>query len=200
MNSLSTRGNKAVSQALLSACLAGGVLVYSAATTAAGADQQRTDTDYQATSNAEQQQAQQSGQQQWQQQDEQRQTQQQQESAMGQRERSTDQAEAPDAVVSIVAITEVPVVDLEQLIDQEVINYEGENIGDVEKIVTNPDGTINGLIIGSGGFLGMAETELFVPADELQVTTDHVVWQTPLDQDALEKASQYQVEQYTAIE
>lgn len=207
MNSLSILGKKTLSQALLSACLAGGMLTYTGVAAAADGDQQQqqTQSDYQATSNSDQQQNRQQVQQQQEQQqgaamDQQPNIEQRDAGIEQQDAGSADQAEAPDAVVSVVTITEIPLVDLEQLIDQDVINLAGETIGDVERIITNPDGTIAGLIVGSGGFLGMWETELFVPAEELQITANNLVWQTSLDQDTLEDAPQYQLEQYTAME
>lgn len=115
-------------------------------------------------------------------------------------ENASDAEEAPAAIVSVVAITEVPVVDVEQLIDTDVINQEGETIGDVEQVVTNPDGTIAGLIVGAGGVLGIGETDLFAPATELQVTPDGVLWQTRLDEDTLAEMPQYQAEEYSIAE
>lgn len=105
-------------------------------------------------------------------------------------------AEAP-VIVNVVAITEVPVTDLE---DRDVINFRGENLGEVEQVVTNPDGTISGLVVGVGGFWGIGDKDVFVPADEVQVSGDYVVWETYLDEDTLEDMPHYQLEEYSIVE
>ena len=46
---------------------------------------------------------------------------------------------------------------------------ESDNIGDVNDLIVNDDGSITHAVIGVGGFLGIGEKDVAVPFDELQV-------------------------------
>lgn len=113
-----------------------------------------------------------------------------------QRDSSLEQVVEPAAIINVVAVTEIPV---EQITDREVINYRGESLGDVEEVVVQPDGSISGLVVGVGGFWGIGEKNVFVPAEEVRAAGDYIVWETFLDEDALEDMPQYQLEEYSAV-
>ena len=58
----------------------------------------------------------------------------------------------------------------DQVIDLDVKNAEGEDIGEVENIVIGPDGDVRGLILEVGGFLDIGDTHFMVPWEQVEVT------------------------------
>lgn len=130
-----------------------------------------------------------------------------QQAATGENSQQQEQQQAATAqqdaeavtVVSLVTIAETALApsDLE---GREVVNYNNDEIGDVEQIITSPDGTISGLVVGVGGFWGMGENDVFVPANELRAYGGKLIWETFLDEDQLEELPQYQDETYSAAD
>ncbi|UWR34579.1 PRC-barrel domain-containing protein [Sulfitobacter sp. W027] len=60
----------------------------------------------------------------------------------------------------------------DDLIGSNVYSDAGEKIGDVEDLIVNLDGTVEGVVIGVGGFLGMGEKWVAVKMDSLSTMTD----------------------------
>ena len=58
----------------------------------------------------------------------------------------------------------------ERLIGLDVRGAEGASIGEVDNIVIGPEGDIRSLIIGVGGFLGIGDTALKVPWNEVTMS------------------------------
>lgn len=80
----------------------------------------------------------------------------------------------------------------EEIQDRDVVNLEGEELGSVQEVVMDADGSINGIIVSVGGVLGMGASEIFANAEELEIEEDQLVWQTSLDQEALSERQEYQ--------
>lgn len=80
----------------------------------------------------------------------------------------------------------------EELKDRDVVNSEGEELGSVQELITGPDGEVTGIIVGTGGFMGAGERGVFAAAEEVEVQDDQVIWQTPMDQDALADMPEYE--------
>jgi len=82
----------------------------------------------------------------------------------------TDAAEGEE----VEAATEAEVaaqagVDAADLMGDSVENAAGDVLGDIETMVVAPDGTIEHVILGVGGFLGIGEKEVAVPWDRFTV-------------------------------
>ena len=60
----------------------------------------------------------------------------------------------------------------DDLICSNVYSDAGEKIGDVDDLIVNLDGTVEGVVIGVGGFLGMGEKWVAVKMDSLSTMTD----------------------------
>jgi sporulation protein YlmC with PRC-barrel domain len=58
------------------------------------------------------------------------------------------------------------------LIGQSVYNAKNENIGDINDLVTDRDGKIVAVLIGSGGFLGLGEKDVAVRFEDLKLARD----------------------------
>lgn len=74
---------------------------------------------------------------------------------------------------------------------RKVVNLNGEELGSVEEVVTDADGSISGIVLSVGGALGVGEADVFASTDEIQVTEDQLVWQTSLDEEALAQSDEY---------
>jgi hypothetical protein len=59
-----------------------------------------------------------------------------------------------------------------KLIGTKVVNTANETIGDINEIVLGKDGKVAAVIIGAGGFLGIAEREVAVNFDSLRMSRD----------------------------
>jgi hypothetical protein len=59
-----------------------------------------------------------------------------------------------------------------ELIGQTVYNSADEALGDVNDILWKDDGTIDAIVVGVGGFLGIGEKAVAVAYDAVEVTTD----------------------------
>lgn len=80
----------------------------------------------------------------------------------------------------------------ENIEDKEIVNLNGEEIGNVQEVVTDADGSISGVVVSVGGVLEMGGTEVFANAEDIRVSEDQLVWQTTLDEDALSERGEYE--------
>ena len=67
------------------------------------------------------------------------------------------------------------------LMGVDVIGAAGENIGNVDDVVADREGQILGVVVGVGGFLGIAEKDVGIPVDALtfdmeDVPDDEMAW------------------------
>ena len=58
------------------------------------------------------------------------------------------------------------------LIGQSVVNTQDETIGDVNDLVTDENGKVVAVLIGSGGFLGLGEKDVAIGFDDLRIVRD----------------------------
>jgi sporulation protein YlmC with PRC-barrel domain len=61
------------------------------------------------------------------------------------------------------------------LTDKDLIGQNGDNLGDIEKVVENTAEKKPYVVVSRGGILGFFETEYLVPVDQVAVTGDRVV-------------------------
>lgn len=85
--------------------------------------------------------------------------------------------------VKTVAVTDLSVEEIE---DREVVSSAGDNLGQVEKVLTAPDGSISGLVVGVGGFWDVGNKDIFVPVDQVKRSGEEIIWETDLTEEDLE--------------
>lgn len=85
--------------------------------------------------------------------------------------------------------------------DKEVLNLDGEKIGEVEDVVRSVVAGETGLVISVGGFWDIGDTERYFDIEQFRLEGDKLVLQTHLDEDAIEQADQfgYDSENYTSL-
>jgi sporulation protein YlmC with PRC-barrel domain len=80
------------------------------------------------------------------------------------------------------------------LIGSTVENPTGESLGDINDVVLSDQGTIDGIVIGVGGFLGIGEKDVAVNFDAIEKTVDadgNIVLTLNTTAEELEAAPQY---------
>lgn len=83
------------------------------------------------------------------------------------------------------ATTQMQQVDAQSLIGRDIVNAEGETIGEVDNVVIDADGQVRHIIVGVGGFLGIGEKEVALRWDELVVAADGESISVPYTRDQL---------------
>lgn len=88
---------------------------------------------------------------------------------------------------------------IESLQNKTVKNSAGEEIGEVKKVVANPERGEIGFIVTTGGVMGIGKKEMFAPADELSLSEDDIVWETNKDRSELKESAKYRSEGYVEV-
>lgn len=88
---------------------------------------------------------------------------------------------------------------LDELEGKEVVTAAGESLGSVEDVVASRQGDEAGFVVSVGGFLGIGASEVFVPADEVEIQGDRIVWQTSQSSRAIRRSQEYQADQYQSV-
>lgn len=77
---------------------------------------------------------------------------------------------------------------VEEFLDAEVYDQDGEQIGEVEDLIVGPEGVVKRMVIEAGGFLDIGDTHLAYPWENAQIETlDRVV--VSFDEDNVEDYS-----------
>jgi hypothetical protein len=79
-----------------------------------------------------------------------------------------------------VAVEEMKAVALgwsakKQILDKDVYNDSNEKVGKVEDMIVTPDKAVSYVIVGVGGFLGLARHDVAISAGQLKVQGDKLV-------------------------
>ena len=77
-------------------------------------------------------------------------------------------------------------IDADSLLGVDVVNAEGETIGEVDNVVIDADGQVRHVIVGVGGFLGMGEKNVALPWDQIVLAADGESVTVPYTKDQLD--------------
>ncbi len=79
----------------------------------------------------------------------------------------------------------------ERLLDMKVQGPQGEEIGDVEQLIIDPQsGKIDGVVVSVGGFLGIGEKQVALPWQEMQLAQENLI--SPATKEELEQAQAWE--------
>jgi len=76
----------------------------------------------------------------------------------------------------------------EELINGDVVDADGEDIGEVEDLIINTDGVIERVVIEAGGFLDIGDTHFAMDWDEVTMLDPDVI-SVPFDEDNIDDYS-----------
>lgn len=89
---------------------------------------------------------------------------------------------------------------IDQLEDQQVVNANGEEVGDVDQVVIRQDRSEIGVVVSvGGGFFGMGGDKVLIPLDDLSLQNNQLVWSSATDPAQVEQAGQYNPQEYQQI-
>jgi hypothetical protein len=86
-----------------------------------------------------------------------------------------------------------------QLAGTTVHNNLGQEIGDIDKLVMDPQSQALAAVISVGGFLGLGQKQIAVDVSNLYVDQNRVFLDTRRSEDQLENRPEYNAQQYQAI-
>jgi sporulation protein YlmC with PRC-barrel domain len=79
----------------------------------------------------------------------------------------------------------------DKLIGRDIQNTQNETIGEIKSVMINQSGTVDSVIVGVGGFLGMGEREVALGWKDLNVTNNGEKVTTALSKDQLKALPEY---------
>ena len=85
-------------------------------------------------------------------------------------------------------------------VDKDVVNTQGDKVGEVDKLVTYRQTAKIAAVIDAGGFLGIGEKSVVVPIEQLRPSGDKVVLDSTISADELKKGTPYEPSQFSALE
>ncbi len=88
---------------------------------------------------------------------------------------------------------------IDELRGREIVNANGEDLGDVDHVVVSRDQGKAGVVLSIGGILGMGAEKVMAPLDELHLQDDRLVWDTSRTKDELEDSADYQERNYNKV-
>jgi hypothetical protein len=92
---------------------------------------------------------------------------------------------------------EVSQLTVEELVDADVRNPDGETLGTIEDALLGEGGTIESLVVSFGGFLGFGERTVELSLDEVELLSDGagtIIAETSLQPEDLEARPDYEAE------
>jgi len=113
--------------------------------------------------------------------------------AMAQTQQNKSTTTAPStATMPAASATQV-----DRLVGKTVENPDGDNVGDIEAVYVKPDGQVDSVILGVGGFLGIGEHEVALKWNALTVSPDGKKITTTMTKEQLKELPEYEYKDKT---
>lgn len=84
----------------------------------------------------------------------------------------------------------------EELVGRNVVNRQGENVGEVESLVVQPKKNEVHAVISIGGFLGIGDRDVAIPLKDLEIGDDNVTLMSQQTKEDLEALPEYEDDQW----
>lgn len=84
----------------------------------------------------------------------------------------------------------------DEIIGRDVVNANGEDVGEVNDVVIAKDRDDMFLVVGVGGFLGMGEKDVALPLSDLRMSSDNVLLMSEKSEDQLKEMPEYKESDY----
>ncbi len=109
-----------------------------------------------------------------------------------QQDAQVQQAQSAD----VNALDEMKISELE---DQQLVNAEGKEIGDVERVVIGRDMSNLGVIVNVGGVWGIGAEPVLVPVDQIARVGDQLVWENGKSENEIQQARNYDPNNFLSV-
>jgi sporulation protein YlmC with PRC-barrel domain len=83
-------------------------------------------------------------------------------------------------------------INADKLIGQDIENPEGDDIGEIKSVILNQDGSVDSVIVGVGGFLGLGEREVAIKWSDLKVQDNGETIVASFTKDQLKAMPEYE--------
>ena len=84
---------------------------------------------------------------------------------------ATETEEAPKPVEGQIVLQSEDSMLANDLIGSTVYSPDNDSVGDINDVIVKLDGTVEGVVIGVGGFLGIGEKEVAVTMDQIELAS-----------------------------
>lgn len=106
----------------------------------------------------------------------------------------TAEVQPGQKVAGQIVLQDADTILVSTLIGASVENNQGEVIGDINDILANRDGSVKGVVIGVGGFLGLGEKDVAIEFNRIELVDDEDTVRLTLDvsEEELENAPAFE--------
>ena len=94
---------------------------------------------------------------------------------------ATAEAQPGQKVAGQIVLQDEDTILVSSLIGATVENNQGEEIGDINDILASRDGSVKGVVIGVGGFLGLGEKDVAIEFDRIELVEEDETVRLTLD-------------------
>jgi len=81
--------------------------------------------------------------------------------------------------------------DARKLIGRNIKNAQNETIGEIKSVHLDPNGKVDGVLVGVGGFLGMGEREVLLGWRDLQIDANGEIVRVNMTKDQLKAMPEF---------
>ncbi|MGD9536821.1 MAG: PRC-barrel domain-containing protein [Alphaproteobacteria bacterium] len=115
---------------------------------------------------------------------------------LGQEDMSGSETPAAASTDTVIPAEEEGALRADKVIGMKVVDASGEQIGKVTDIILNPEGQMTGLVISSGGFLGIGAKKVGIKVDEADIDVEsETVVANNLSQEAIKQAPTFKTQE-----
>ncbi len=80
----------------------------------------------------------------------------------------------------------------EELLDRSVVTANGEDVGEIQSVIVDSEGSVTSLVVGIGGFLGLGERDVALNWDQINMSAEGDVITLNMTKEELEGLPEYE--------
>jgi sporulation protein YlmC with PRC-barrel domain len=114
---------------------------------------------------------------------------------LGQEDMGEGESPAAVSTDAVIPEEEEGALRADKVIGMKVVDSNGEQIGKITDIILNGEGQMTGLVISSGGFLGIGAKKVGIKVEEANIDVESETVVANLSQEALEQAPKFKTQE-----
>jgi len=91
-------------------------------------------------------------------------------------------------------------LEAEEIVGRDVVNKNGDEVGQVEALVIQPDKGDVHAVVSVGGFLGMGDRDVAIPLKEMEFGEENVTLMSQQTKEELEAMPEYEESEWSIYE